>query len=435
MNIRKLALETLSKCESAEQYSNLALDAKIKKFNIVGDDRALFTVLVYGTIEHKLTLDYYISVLSSLPDSKIDSQTRNILRLGLYQIIFMRTADHAAVNETVSLAPARSRGFVNALLRNFIRKRDQIKLPDKASDAAYSLSIEFSYPSTTVKKLIDCLGVDETENFLRALDTPPPLTLRTNTLKVGRDELSELLMASDIKVEKTRFSPYGIKLLESRAYSELDEKFKGMFFIQDEASQIATAALDARPNDIVMDICACPGSKSFGAAMTMENKGRILAYDLSKSKLPLILSGANRLGIDIISAEAHDGRKLISSLEGSADRIICDVPCSGFGVIAKKPDIRYKDISAIAKLPNIQYDIITTAAKYLKIGGIMAYSTCTIFAEENENIVSEFLKNNPNFELVPFKAGELECEKGFITLMPHIHGTDGFFVAKLRRIK
>ena len=433
MNVRKLALETLVKCETAAQYANLALDAKIKKYGLSGDDRSLFTVLVYGTIEHKLTLDYYIDALSTLPKSKIDAETRNILRLGLYQVIFMRTATHAAVNETVELAPMRSRGFVNAILRSYIRKKDSLSLPDPDKDAPNYLSIKYSYPLSTVEKLISVFGLSEAETLLSAMDSAPPITLRVNTQRISREELLEKLTAEGIDAEVTPLAPFGIRLNQSVPYSRLEESFKGEFFIQDEASQISVAALDPHRGHTLMDICSCPGSKSFGAALTMENEGKIFAYDLSKSKLPLISSGAERLGIRIITAEVHDGRQLIDAMRGKSDRIICDVPCSGFGVTAKKPDIRYKDIKDTAALPGIQYDILCTASEYLKKDGIMIYSTCTILPEENEENVIKFLSEHKDFELVPFKIGSLNCNKGYVTLLPHIHNTDGFFVAKLRR--
>ncbi len=433
MNVRKLALETLTKCETAAQYANLALDAKIKKYGLSGDDRSLFTVLVYGTIEHKLTLDHYIDTLSSIPKEKIDAETRNILRLGLYQIIYMRTADHAAVNETVSLAPMRSRGFVNAILRSYIRKKDSITLPDPDKNESRYLSVKYSYPEATVEKIIDIFGLSETESLLAAMDSPPPITLRANTLKVSRDELLRKLSDKGIDAEKTAFAPFGIRINQSVPYSELEASFGGEFFIQDEASQVAVAALDAQCGQTLMDICSCPGSKSFGAALSMNNEGKILAYDLSKSKLPLISSGAQRLGINIITPEVHDGRQLIDGLCEKADRIICDVPCSGFGVTAKKPDIRYKDIRDAEALPAIQYDILCTASKYLKKGGIMIYSTCTILPEENEKNVMKFLSEHKEFEFVPFCVGPLECNEGYVTLLPHVHHTDGFFVSKLRR--
>lgn len=439
MNVRRLALETLSKCESAAQYSNLALDARIKKFNITGDDRSLFTVLVYGTIEHKLTLDYYIDTLSSIPKEKIEPSTRNILRLGLYQIIFMRTADHAAVNETVALAPQRSRGFVNAILRNYLRKKDSIVLPDKDKNPAEYMSVAYSFPKETCEKFISVFGTEETEKLFSAMNETPNMTLRVNTLKISREELLEKLLRNGIKASLTEISPFGIKLEEGVSYSELETLCKGEFFVQDEASQVAAVALDAKSNMRVIDMCSCPGSKSFGAALTMQNEGEIFAFDLSKSKLPLIASGAERLGISIIKSDVHDGREFIPELENTADRIICDVPCSGFGVIAKKPEIRYKDIGSAAALPEIQYGILCSAARYLKKDGIMVYSTCTVLPEENEMIIERFLSEHPDFEALPLNIGRIsaECglsaEGGMITLLPHVHGTDGFFICKLTR--
>ncbi len=433
MNVRKLALDTLFKCESASQYSNLALDAKIKKFNISGDDRSLFTVLVYGTIEHKLTLDYYIGALSSIPIEKIEAETLNILRLGLYQIMFMRTADHAAVNETVSLAPQRSRGFVNAILRNYLRKKDTLSLPSKDTDPALALSVKYSFPKETCEKLLSHFGYNETEKLLSAMNETPMMTLRVNTLKISRKDFLAKLHNKGIKARETAISPYGIRLEENISYSELEKSFGGEFFVQDEASQISTAVLDARKGHRVIDMCSCPGSKSFGAAITMENKGELFAFDLSKSKLPLISSGAERLGINIIKSEEHDGRDFIPALENSADRIICDVPCSGFGVVAKKPEIRYKDISATAALPNIQYDILCNAARYLKKKGVLVYSTCTILPEENELCVKRFLESHGEFTTMPINVGSLSAECGMITLFPHVHGTDGFFICKLTR--
>ena len=434
MNVRRLALETLCKCESAAQYANLALDARIKKFNITGDDRSLFTVLVYGTIEHKLTLDYYIDLLSSLPKEKLDSETRNILRLGLYQLIYMRTATHAAVNETVSLAPMRSRGFVNAILRSYLRRKDSLALPSKEDDPVLALSVKYSFPEATARKFIEIFGSDEAELLMERMCIPAPITLRTNTLRISREELVSRLADIGVRTEPTTLAPHGIRLLDSIPYSELESRLGGLFFIQDEASQLSSAALEAESGNTVIDVCSCPGSKSFSAALHMENRGRIYSFDISKSKLPLINKGAQRLGIDIITAETRDGRAPDESLFDKADRVICDVPCSGFGVIAKKPDIRYKDVSEAASLPDIQYDILCSSARYLKLGGTMIYSTCTIFPEENLQNVSHFLDSHrSSFELCPIYVGDFNAPEGHVTLLPHVHGTDGFFICKLRR--
>ena len=207
----------------------------------------------------------------------------------------------------------------------------------------------------------------------------------------------------------------------------------GLFFVQDEASQICVGALGAKAEERVIDSCSCPGSKTFGIAIEMENKGEIFAFDLHKNKLSLVLSGAKRLGIDIIKTDAHDAREPIEELFDSADRVLCDVPCSGFGVIAKKPELRYKDPADSERLPDIQLAILKNCSRYLKRGGTLVYSTCTVFSEENEKNVRRFLDESPKFELCPFEYGDFVCESGMATLLPNTHGTDGFFVAKLVR--
>lgn len=425
-NVRAIALDVLTKCE-AGGYSNIALDTVIKRNDLTSQDRSLLTALVYGVIERRITLDYCISSLSSISNSKIERDTRNLLRMGLYQLAYMeKIPPHAAINETVSLANKRSKGFVNAILRNFVREGDNIKLPDR-SDCIKYLSVAYSVGEALVKELLGAYSLEECEKMLSAFGEKTPITLRVNNLKAARDEL-----LSELGGVPTKYSPDGI-ILENAAVSELEALRDGRVTVQDEASQICVRALGARSGETVIDACACPGSKSFGAAMSMENCGRLLAFDIHENKLSLVQKGAERLGISIISTEAHDAREPIEELFGKADRIICDVPCSGFGVIGKKPEIRYKDPSESARLPQIQYDILQNVSKYLKVGGTLVYSTCTVLPDENENVVNKFLENNSGFSLVPFSVGELEAARGMITLLPHIHHTDGFFIAKIER--
>ena len=428
-NPRALALDVLNKCESGG-YSNIALDTIIKRNDLSSADRGLITALIYGVIERKITLDYIISSLSSIPNSKIERDTRNILRMGLHQLIYMRKIpSHAALNETVALANKRSKGFVNAILRSYQREGNKIEFPNEDDQVKY-LSVKYSVGEQLVCALLDAYSFTECKFMLGAFEQIAPITLRVNNLKATREQiLGELEHA-----RLTDFSPDGI-VLDNAAVSELVCLKDGRVTVQDEASQICIRALDAKEGDLVLDVCACPGSKSFGAAMTMQNKGKILAFDIHENKLSLVEKGAERLGIDIIETQAHDARKPIEELIGKADKIICDVPCSGFGVISKKPEIRYKDPKESARLPEIQYDILENVSNYLKIGGTLVYSTCTILPEENENNVEKFLENHKNFELVPFSVGELEVEEGMITLLPHRHHTDGFFIAKLKRIK
>ena len=429
-NPRALALEVLTRCENGG-YSNIALDTVIKRNDLSSNDRALMTALIYGVIERKITLDYIISSLSSIPNSKIEKDTRNILRMGLYQLIYMKKIPaHAALNETVELANKRSKGFVNALLRSYLREGDKIAFPDKSdkSDKVKYLSVKYSVGESLVEELLKTYSFDDCGNMFNAFSQIAPITLRVNNLKTTRDEIFNELCHAHL----TRFSPDGI-ILDNAAVSELECLKDGRVTVQDEASQICVRSLDAKKGDVVFDVCACPGSKSFGAAMTMENEGEILAFDIHENKLSLVQKGAERLGISIISTKAQDARNPIEELFGKADKIICDVPCSGFGVIGKKPEIRYKDVKESANLPKIQYDILENVQNYLKVGGTLVYSTCTILPDENENNVKKFLENHKNFELVPFSVGDLKVESGMITLLPHTHHTDGFFIAKLVR--
>lgn len=431
MSARKLSFETLLRLEKDKSYSNIAVDNTIRKHNLTGAERSLFCILVYGVIERKITLDYVIDALSALPPHKIEAETRMLLRLGLYQLMYLdRVPPHAILNETVALAPKRSRGFVNALLRAYTRTGEDIEFPSKEENFPLYLSVTYSYPVPLCEKLIGIYGHEVAEKMLGAF-TPPEITIRTNTLKTTRDTLLESLLSMGLAATPTENAPHGIKIPSaSLADIGLDE---GLFFVQDEASQICVKVLGAKRGDTVYDICSCPGSKSFGAAMNMENEGRILSTDLHENKLSLVTKSAESLGISILRTQARDGRNLDEALVDTADCVLCDVPCSGFGVVAKKPEIRYKDLSECKALPDIQYDILNTAAHYVKKGGTLVYSTCTVFPEENEQNVARFLASHPEFTLTPFRVGKVEAKGGMRTLLPHEFGTDGFFIAKLTR--
>ena len=433
MNIRKLALELLNKTEKAGQYSNIAIDNAIKKNELDTQDSSLLCVLVYGVIERKLTLDYIIDTLSSLPPSKIELNIRNILRMGLYQLIYLdRIPAHAAINESVALCPGRSRGFANAILRNYQRKSGEIKFPDKEKSPIEYLSVTYSFPTALCEKFSEIFGYEKAEKIFAAFCNEPAMTLRVNTLKNSRNELIEKLTNKGISATPAPLSPCGIKVVGA-SVSDLGID-DGLCFVQDEASQLCVLALDAKEGDRVLDICSCPGSKSFGAAIEMNNTGEIRSFDLHENKLSLVNKGAERLGISIIKTDTRDGRIFDKELENYADRIICDVPCSGFGVMAKKPEIRYKDPGESAGLPDIQYDILCNSARYLKNGAVLVYSTCTLLTEENELNVEKFLAAHKNFEPCDFNIGNISSENGMLTLNPSDHGTDGFFIAKLRKV-
>jgi 16S rRNA (cytosine967-C5)-methyltransferase len=430
-NIRRIALDLLSGC-AAGRYSNLALDAAIKKHSLIPADRGLLTLLVMGVIEKQITLDYYIDKLSALPPGKIEPEIRTILRLGLYQLIFTdRIPDHAAVSETVSLAPRRASGFVNALLRRFLRERDNIALPPRDGNFPEYLSVKYSFPAGLCKRFVGIFGPGRTESLLSAFDKTPGLTLRVNTLRTTREGLLAKFAESGITAAPTDLSPDGV-CLDTAPPALLPGFEEGLFFVQDEASQLSVRALGAHPGMTVIDACAAPGSKSFGIALAMQNTGRVLSFDLHESRLPLIDSGADKLGIEIIETTPGDASLPDPALFVSADRVLCDVPCSGYGVMAKKPEIRYKNPADVAGLPEVQYAILDNCSKYLKPGGLLVYSTCTILPVENEEVVGRFLAGYPDFHLSPFTAGALSSD-GMITLYPDTHHTDGFFIACMKK--
>ena len=426
-NPRALTLELLLKAQRSEQFSNIALDKALDGSVLSSADKRLTATLFYGVIERRITLDYRISELSSRPIDQIDNHTLNALRIGLYQLMFTdKIPPHAAINETVSLCPRKTSGFVNGILRTHTRV-PQMTLPDEQTDTVRYLSVKYSVGEPLCKRFLDIFGKDKTESLFKSIGCPPPTTLRVNTLKCDREFLTERIESAT----PTELSPHGLRV--KGAVRELFGFSDGMFFVQDEASQICVEALDAKEGMTLLDICACPGSKSFGAAINMENTGKVHCFDLHAKKLSLITSGAKRLGIDNISVKEQDGRRPLDEFIGKADRVLCDVPCSGFGVLSKKPELRYKDPSVSGGLPDIQLDILNNACRYVRSGGILVYSTCTVFPEENEKNVERFLSTHADFSLTPFSVGKLNVSKGYITLLPDEYPTDGFFIAKLTR--
>ena len=418
MNLRKLAWDTLCRCEKAGQYSNLALDAVLKKYPMSDVDRALFTNLIYGCIERQATLDFWVDSLSQTPP---EAEIRVLLRLGLYQLAFLdRVPDHAAVNETVALAPRRASGFVNAVLRSFLRAEKQITPPDQVADPVGFLSVTGAVCRPLAAKMIEVFGLDRAASILAATLQKNDTCLRWNPLKIGFSDFENALRAAGY--DPAPVGKTGVRLSGNAPVAKLPGFSEGWFFVQDEASQRCVSALEAKPGMTVLDVCACPGSKSFGAAAEMRNQGNLLAFDLHASKLSLVKSGAKRLGIAILSVAERDAREPLPAWEGKADRVICDVPCSGFGVLAKKPDLRGKDPATSATLPQIQAAILARSATLLRPGGRLVYSTCTIFPEENEGVVTPFLREHPDFALMNQQ-----------TIYPDTDGTDGFFYAVIER--
>ncbi len=442
-NPRFLALRTLMDAEKKGRYINLAADAEIRCADMSSADTSLYTTLVYGVTERRITLDYIIDNMASRGGSHIEPRVRCILRLGLYQLIYMdKIPPHAAVNETVSLCKNRGEGaFVNAILRNYQREgKVRVKFPSEDAEPLSYLSVTYSFPEWICASLVSDYGYEHALGILRAFASEPPsATLRINTLKTTTADYMNLLGLAGISYSETAYARDGVRLSEGVKISELTGYDEGMFFVQDEASQISTEVLGAQAGQTVIDVCSCPGSKSFGAAITMQGEGKIYSFDLHKNKLSLVDASAHRLGINIIETRELDGRFPDVSLFGQGDSVICDVPCSGLGVMAKKPDIRYKDEQDVQKLAPLGLEILSQSSDYVRAGGNLLYSTCTLRRDENESVVEAFLASHPEFTLCPFSLHSKDRAKpdiesdGMLTLMPHIHGTDGFFIAKMKK--
>jgi 16S rRNA (cytosine967-C5)-methyltransferase len=428
INIREAALNSIIRCEKDRCYSNIELDTAIKKYNLTGVDRSFFSALVYGVIERKITLDFIISQYSHR--ESLDVFILNILRLGAYQIIYMtRVPDSAACNESVEQAKQRSNSgaasYVNAVLREIARHKDTLTFPSREDGAARYLSIKYSLPEWLCDMWRSMYGLTDTESIAKAVNRRPHITLRVNTLKTTRDKLIMLLKEKGIEAIAAG-TPHGITLTHDAPVYELPIS-EGLCFVQDASSQMCAEALEVSPGDTVIDTCACPGGKSFACAMLMGNKGIIYSLDMHKNKLSLIDDGAKKLGINIIKTAVQDGTKLNEAYLNTADRVLCDVPCSGLGVIARKPDLRYKTPEELTRLPEIQYNILNTASSYVKTGGILVYSTCTLNKKENEEVAERFVNGNGNFEYDDF---------GTRILYPDIDtDSDGFFTARFKRLK
>ena len=435
MEVREAAFLSLIRCADGGKYSNLEVDSAIKKYGFTGYDRAFFTALVYGVIEKRISLDYVISQFSSKPIEKIEPRLLEILRLGAYQILYLdRVPDSAACNESVELAKLHTHkgtsGFVNGVLRNLARGKNNIRYPEKGTVSYYS--VRYACPPWLCEMWKEMYGDELCERLLNGVNRNPRITLRVNTLKISREELLESIREQGISCKPTALSPCGILLDEFTPITSITSLAEGLCFVQDEASQLCAAAVGTLSGEFIIDTCSCPGGKSFGMAIGMKNNGRILSLDLHETKLSLVRSGAERLGIGIIETDVQNGTKKREGLDGKADRVLCDVPCSGLGVIAKKPDLRHKSPDDIKRLPEIQYKILNYAADYVKAGGTLLYSTCTVNRKENEEVADRFLAEHPEF--VPC-AEDMPFGKERLTLFPDEYGTDGFFMAKFKKEK
>ena len=433
---RYLAVKLLDKTFSSGSYSNIQLSSGLASSGLDDRGKRLCSAVYYGVIQMKLSLDYVIDRLSKRPIEKMDSIIVNILRSGIYQIAYMEgIPDNAAVNESVSLAKkfgkTSAAGMVNAVLRNFIRQDK--KIYDGDAEDAKALSIMYSCPEELVKSLTSDYGRDFTLDFLAHSVGKSSVYLRKNQLRCTAAELREAMKDIELTAADI-FSPECFLVPGNGDVTATEAFRKGFFHVQGMSSQFCCKALAPTENDLVLDICAAPGGKTFTMAEMMNGKGMIRAFDLHEKRVGLIRSGAERLGLTNIRAAAGDASKFDPELP-EFTKILCDVPCSGFGVIAKKPEIKYKKLSEFERLPEIQYNIAQNALRYLAVGGELVYSTCTVRKAENDEVAERLLREHP--ELEPVELPEVPgASAGWkATLSPMCGFDDGFFIAKFRRIK
>ncbi len=421
---RRIAYLTLMDVEIKQAYSNIALNHQIKSGR--PDAPAFVRELVYGVLENKIYLDYIIEHFIKTPMGKLKPSDLIVLRLGIYQLKFLDgVAEYAAVNESVELAKKYCigrEGFINGVLRSFLRAGKEVALPDRAKDEIRYLSVKYSYEPWIIELWLEQYAPEFVEELLAAGNKTPSLIIRVNLLKTSREDLKRRLIAKGFHAEdgllcEETLHVEGRGLLGGKLYQS------GMFSVQDESSLLAVNMLDPQTGEMIIDVCAAPGGKTFAIAEKMNNRGNVAAWDIYKRKLSIVEREAQRLGITIVETRTWDATRVDSSRIEKADRVLVDAPCSGLGVIRRKPEIKYKKKTReFDEFPKKQLAILSASSQYVKPGGILVYSTCTISPYENQQVVRDFLKKNRNF----IKEEELQ-------LLPNVNNTDGFFICRMKR--
>lgn len=421
---RNTAYFALMAVETKKSYSNIALNHHIKRGN--PDNPGFVRELVYGVLENKYLLDYIIDYFVPSGAARLKHQDLTILRMGIYQIGYMDSVpEYAAVNESVDLAKKYAKGraaFINGVLRTYIREKYKVNLPDRGEDEVKYLSIKYSYEPWIIELWMEQYETDFVEELLQAGNKTPALVIRLNWLKIMKKDLMAQLEEKGFKVWEGKLAPNAI-YVEGPNLLDTPEYKHGMFSVQDESSQLATVMLDPQHGEFIMDVCAAPGGKTLAIAERMNNTGTVLASDIYTRKVRIIDQEAKRLGVTNVKTRTWDATKVDSDYIGKVDRVLVDAPCSGLGVIRRKPEIKYKKINTeIDQLPRKQAEILSASSRYVKSGGTLVYCTCTINPEENQKIVSDFLRKNKDFE-----------KQDMLQLLPNVDGTDGFFICKMVR--
>ena len=440
MDAREVSLLALNDCQRQGGWSDTILKKRLASAGLDSRDGALATQLCFGVLQNQLLLDFYLSHFSNLPLKRMEGRVVQALRLGAYQMLFLDKIPHsAAVNTSVELTRRHCKnprvpGMANGILRNLERNLEHLPTIPQADPVSY-LSTLYSHPEWLVREFRSVLGSDETAKLLAANNAPAPITAMANTTKTTVEALAALLEGEGIRAQPHPWMADCLILSRTGNLERLAAFQQGLFYIQDPASRLAALVLDPKPGMRVLDCCGAPGGKSFSAAIQMEGTGEVFSCDLHPHKKKLIQAGADRLGLNNIVPMVADGKVFRPEWEGKFDRVLVDAPCSGLGVIRKKPDIRYKDPAPLAGLPEVQRAILDTASRYVKPGGVLVYATCTLLRRENEEAVQGFLEEHPEYKAAPLRLPEYvgDGRGGMLTLWPHRQGTDGFFISKLRK--
>ena len=435
---RITALRVLVSCRNNVAWADAALKAEISRDVLSGPDAALCSRIVYGVMQNRMLLDFYIGAYCTQKPDHLQPPLLEILRIGAYQIIYLdKIPDSAAVNTSVELAKLAKRGQASGLVNAVLRKLSQNKKalpPVPERDDVQRLSIQYSHPKWFVKRLVSLLGREEAERFLACDNQIAPITVQVNPLKTTLEALTEELQQAGISVQPHSWVPDCLELSGTGDLAALPSFREGKFLVQDPAARLVSLIAGIRPGQKVLDVCAAPGGKSLSAAFAMAGNGSIVACDLHENKLKRIQESADRLGVNIITSQASDGRVFRPEWEASFDTVLVDAPCSGLGIIRKKPDTRYKKADDLFTLPVVQAAILDNAARYVRPGGTLVYSTCTILPEENEQVTEAFLAEHADFGLEPFELPlPVGKSDGSLTLWPQRHDTDGFYICRMTR--
>lgn len=434
---REVAVLTLTACDRQGAWSEGYLKRMLREQKLDRRDAALATRLCFGVLQTRMLLDWHLATFCTGGLKKLEPKVLSILRVAAYQLLFLdKIPPSAAVNEAVSLTKKhcrnpRASGMVNGVLRAMLR---QSPLPQpQGKDPLETLAICTSHPRWLVEEFAGILGLDGAAQLLHADNQQPPITAQVNQLRSTPDQVAYTLEKDGARGTLHPWLDGCLILSETGDLERLNAYQEGLFYIQDCAARLAVTAAALHPGQRVLDCCAAPGGKSFAAAIDMKNQGEVVSCDIHPHKIKLLEAGRDRLGLSILHPMLQSATERRTEWIESFDTVIADVPCSGLGIIRKKPDIRYKDPGPLDGLPAIQAKILDNCAAYVRPGGTLIYSTCTLRKGENEDVVTNFLSSHREFELMPFQLPRFDAQSGMMTFWPHIHGTDGFFVARLHR--